>query len=101
MPKKVKTARPDPEEGTRTAAKPEVESEPARPEIAQKSGDGVSEEATPPPRAVLVELVEGASYEVRGVRFQRGRPLLLSNQRVIAAVRNNSRFRVRAGKDGD
>jgi hypothetical protein len=43
----------------------------------------------------VAELLEGATYQVRDVTFRKGRPMTLTDPRVIDRVRGNARFRVR------
>jgi hypothetical protein len=59
------------------------------------------EAPAPKVRAAKVELVEGSSYEVHGVRFISGRPVVVTDQRILSTVSVNSRFRVTGVEGGE
>jgi len=52
-------------------------------------------EVPPEERPGVVELVEGDTYEVRGFRFRRNRPVPVLDPRILRRVRRNGRFEVR------
>jgi len=63
----------------------------------------VPEEALAAPQVVrpmTVELVEGSSYELRGVRFYAKRPVVVVDERLLSELKFNSRFKV-TGVGGD
>jgi hypothetical protein len=52
------------------------------------------------PPAATVELVEGSTYEFRGVRFAHRRPVIVTDPRILSALSVNSRFRVTGAEGG-
>lgn len=72
--------------------------EPERAPEPPKAPERVPE--APKVRVNLVELVEGSTYEIRGVRFLRNRPVVVTDQRILSAVEVNSRFRVTDAEGG-
>lgn len=94
-------AEKDPE--VRTASEPEERIEPRVKRAAEDLPAPSPEPPAPevpkrvPPATVI--LVEGQSYVLRGVRFQLHRPVTVTDERLLAALRTNARFEVRGGGD--
>jgi len=80
--------KPEPETTPTREPEPESPKAPEPPRVA-------TPEVPPEERPGIVELVEGDTFEVRGVRFRRNRPVPILDPRVLRRVRRNGRFEVR------
>lgn len=85
------------------SAEPEVKESPRVKrllEVEEKAETVATPETPPSIRAAVVELVEGSTYEIRGMRFLSHRPVVVTDQRILSAVEVNSRFRVTDAEGG-
>jgi len=66
----------------------------AEPKLTKELSNTDAEIAEVKLAAKFVELVEGATYTVRGTTFVKNRPVVITDPRLLASVEVNSRFKV-------
>lgn len=54
----------------------------------------VKPEPAPKQRAMTVELLEGASYTIKGATFLKDRPVVVTDEKLLSELEVNSRFTV-------
>lgn len=98
---------------TTRRAKPAAEEEEKKVEVAstkpqEQTEPKVKRMAEPAPKApapkvrtAVVELVEGSTYEVHGMRFVSRRPVVVTDQRILSALAVNSRFKLTDVEGGE
>jgi hypothetical protein len=86
-------APPEEPKSVTSAASTEKNGNEAKPRV-KKIAPKAEPPAAPKQRAMRVELLEGASYTVRGVTFLKDRPVVVTDERILSELEVNSRFKV-------
>jgi len=99
--RRVKPAAEEEEKRVEVASTESAEAKPVLEPKVKRMAEPAPVAPAPTVRAAVVELVEGSTYEIRGMRFTYRRPVVVTDQRILSALAVNSRFKLTDVEGGE